>query len=58
MLRKLEQKFNPGGFVKQSVNEPANSINDIDHEALHFLIIKTRHFRPRDSAVRALDGNI
>ena len=58
MLRKAEQKFNPGGFVKQSVNKPVNSINDINHEALHFLIIKTGHFGPRDSAVRALDGNI
>jgi hypothetical protein len=52
------QDLPPGILIEQRVYEAVRSIDDIDHEALHFVVIQTRDFRPRDGTVRTADGDI
>src|SRR6266851_5269523 len=37
------QEFTAGVLIEQHVYEAVGSIDDIDHQALHFVVVQTRH---------------
>ena len=53
-----EQEFATGALVEQRVNEAVRSIDDIDHQTLHFVVVQARYFRPRNDTIRAADADI
>jgi len=40
------------------VDESVRSVDDLDHQLFHLLIVKPRHTRPGNHAERTGDGNI
>ena len=52
------QEFTAGVLIDQHVYEAVGSIDDIDYQALHFVVVQTRHFGPWNDAVRTADGDI
>jgi hypothetical protein len=57
MLGQAEQEFTVGVFVEQSVDEAARSIDDVNHQSPHFVVIQARHSRQGDRTMRTGDGD-
>ena len=58
MLGQAEQEFTAGVFVEQRVDEAARSIDDVNNQPPHFVVIQARHFRPGDRTGRTGNRNI
>src|SRR5215831_14277115 len=58
MLCKKKQKFTAGGLIEQRVYEAVGSIDDVDHEPLHFVVVEARDVVPRNDAVWTADRDI
>ena len=58
MFCKKKQEFTAGGLVEQHVYEAVGSINDIDHQPLHFVVVEARYVVPGNEAARTVDRHI
>ncbi len=58
MFCEAQQDLPSGILIEQRVYEAVRSIDDIDHEELHFVVVQTRDFGPRNDTVSTADGNI
>jgi hypothetical protein len=45
-------------FIKQHVDESVRSVDDLDHQLFHLLIVEPRHAGPGNDAERTGDGNV
>ena len=58
MFCKKKQEFTAGGLVEQHVYEAVGSINDIDQQPLHFVVVQARYVVPGNEAVWTADRHI
>jgi hypothetical protein len=57
-MRQTEQEFAAGVLVEERVDEAVRSINDVDHQPLHFVVVQSRHFRPWNGTIWTDDRDV
>jgi hypothetical protein len=57
-MRQKEQEFAAGFFVEHRVDEGVRSIDDVDHQPLHFVVAQSRHVRPGNGTIRTADSDV
>ena len=57
-MRQTEQEFAAGVLVEERVEEAVRSIDDVDHQPLHFVVVQSRYFRPGNGTIWTADRDV